>query len=478
MFKFSDRKETGFLLAPTHEEEITTLVARTVKSYKELPLRLYQITRKYRDELRPRHGLLRGREFTMKDLYTFDITSESASDTYHTVRVAYAALFAEMKLPVLAARASSGDMGGALSHEYLLPTAIGDDRVVHCNSCDYVVNEEMAGRGASQGSPADDGLGVWRGITKDRSTLVNVWYPKRITVPGREEIRENTDADVDIHSVKSVVPALDTAVDDAMPLWAATMANSPVETINLLNLADGRLPSAVRQGLAQGKQGVEMWPRQLNGIPRPRLMVSGSIEGDSPDTGFLSVRDGDACPQCSSGTLKVERALELGHTFDLGTRYSEPLGLAVAVPPSTRKEPVFMGCHGIGISRIIGAVAEHLADGAGLNWPTAIAPYSCVVVPGKEEDLEDAIRVHDHIASSAGTGSNLLDLVVDDRAMSLPWKLRDADLIGFPVMIILGRGWRASQRVEVQCRQLKLREDVDWDRLPGLINEIHRKLSK
>jgi prolyl-tRNA synthetase len=476
LFKFSDRKETDFLLAPTHEEEITTLVARTVKSYKELPLRLYQITRKYRDELRPRHGLLRGREFIMKDLYTFDISAESASDTYHTVRAAYAALFAEMKLPVLAARASSGDMGGALSHEYLLPIAIGDDHVVHCNKCDYVVNEEIAGSSAAWGSPADDELGVWRGITKDRLTLVNVWYPKRLIVAGSEETRENTDADIDLHSVKSIVPALDTAVVDAVPLWAAAMANSPLQTMRLLNLADGRLPSSVRQDLVQGKQGAEMWPIQLHGMPLPPLLVSDSIERDFPGAGLLRVRDGDDCPRCSSGTLKVERALELGHTFDLGTRYSEPLGLAVAVPPATKKEPVFMGCHGIGISRIIGAVAEHLADGAGLNWPVAIAPYSCVVVPGKEEDMEGAIRVHDHVVSSAEAGSNLLDVVVDDRRMSLPWKLRDADLIGFPVMIILGRGWRASQCVEVQCRQLKLREDVEWDRLPGFINKLYRRL--
>ncbi|KAK1825639.1 hypothetical protein QBC39DRAFT_366340 [Podospora conica] len=474
LFRFSDRKETEFLLAPTHEEEITTLVAKNIKSHKELPLRLYQITRKYRDELRPRHGLLRGREFTMKDLYTFDTSSEAAADTYHTVQAAYTALFAEMKLPVLAARASSGDMGGALSHEYLLPTAIGDDHVVHCNNCDYVVNQEIAGPGTTRGSPADDEIGVWRGITKDRSTLVNVWYPRRIVVSGSAGPRENADVDIDIHSVKTIVPDLDTAVDDAVPLWADAMASSPSSSMRLLNLVDGRLPSSLGQDLEEGKREAEMWPVQLQDWSPPPFSVPGSV--GNPGPGFLRVRDGDECPQCSSGSLKVERALELGHTFDLGTRYSEPLGLTVAVPPGTKKEPVFMGCHGIGISRIIGAVAEHMADSSGLNWPVVIAPYSGVVIPRKEEDLDDAILVQDHVASSADAGSNLLDLVIDDRRVSMPWKLRDADLIGFPVILVLGRGWRESRCVEVQCRQRGVKEEVEWERLPAFVNELHRLL--
>ena len=158
---------------------MTTLVARTVKSHKELPLRLYQITRKYRDEFRPRHGLLRGREFTMKDLYTFDISLACALQTYDQVGRAYSDMFRELGLPVLAAKASSGDMGGDLSHEYLLPTPLGEDRVVSCNSCDYVVNEEIADTTAVTEAPQNTPISVWRGITKDRSTLVNVCYPHR-----------------------------------------------------------------------------------------------------------------------------------------------------------------------------------------------------------------------------------------------------------------------------------------------------------
>ncbi|KAL2154126.1 hypothetical protein VTH82DRAFT_2802 [Thermothelomyces myriococcoides] len=206
----------AYLLSPTHEEEITSLVARSVRSYKELPLRLYQITRKYRDEFRPRHGLLRGREFVMKDLYTFDTTVESALETYHKVRSVYSQFFADMKLPVLAANASSGDMGGDLSHEYHLPTPLGEDHVVSCDNCDYIVNEEIADAALSSDAVPESSFETWRGITKDRTKLVNVWYPKKIQQVDAGELREITSQDINMSAVKSIVPDLDTAVEDAL----------------------------------------------------------------------------------------------------------------------------------------------------------------------------------------------------------------------------------------------------------------------
>ncbi|GAB1311176.1 proline--tRNA ligase [Madurella fahalii] len=468
LFKFSDRKGVAYLLAPTHEEEITSLVARTVKSYKELPLRLYQITRKYRDEFRPRHGLLRGREFIMKDLYTFDISVQSALETYDKVRAVYSKIFSDMKLPVLAAKASSGDMGGDLSHEYHLPTPLGEDRVVSCDSCDYVVNEEIVDSVISEQAPADTPIQVWRGITRDRTKLVNVWYPRFAKPLGGGGLREYTDQDINFSAVKSVVPDLDAGVENALAFWAAATAADTGTANEVINIVDIRLPPSLAKNPGDNAPTVSSWPAALH---RP-LLVS-SYHGSS---NVLRIRTGDKCPQCVSGTLRVERAMELGHTFFLGTRYSEPLGAVASIPPSGQPVPMQMGCHGIGISRIIGAVAEHLADRTGLNWPVAIAPYSCVIIAGKDASDEDAMQVYHQISGASGARNQFLDLALDDRQRPLPWKLTDADLIGFPVIVLLGREWRGAKRVEVQCRRLGMKQAVDLGDLPSVIGQLHALL--
>ncbi|GKT48402.1 putative proline-specific permease put4 [Colletotrichum spaethianum] len=393
LFSFDDRKGTKYMLSPTHEEEITTLVAKTVKSYKELPLRLYQITRKFRDELRPRHGLLRTREFTMKDLYTFDVSTEAALKTYEKVQSAYAGVFNALKLPVLVARASSGDMGGDLSHEYHLPTAIGEDTVVTCNTCDYAVNAEIAEtrlvkkeRGldtkTATESPMARPVKVWRGISRDRSTLCTT-----------------------------------------------VIKNGNGQLLNL-----------------------------------------------------LAARVGDGCPSCDGGVLQVQKALEVGHTFHLGTRYSEPLGAVVSIPgdraqsgASESTTLMQMGCHGIGVSRLIGAVVEHLADSKGLQWPRAIAPYEVVVIP--TTDLaEEAVGVYDEI-TTASNGFGAVDAVLDDRTVSLTWKLKDADLVGYPVLVVLGKVWKKDKGTcEVQCRRLGINEMVPLTNIRRRVSELLEQL--
>ncbi|KAM7214666.1 hypothetical protein V8F06_009916 [Rhypophila decipiens] len=497
LFRFPDRRGVPYLLSPTHEEEITSLVARTVKSHKELPLRLYQITRKYRDEFRPRHGLLRGREFTMKDLYTFDINLEAALETYHQVGLAYSNIFREMRLPVLAAKASSGDMGGDLSHEYILPTPLGEDRVANCSSCDYVVNEEVADTVAVKEAPSDVPVGVWRGITKDRTTLVNVWYPTQTESPASGGVREYNDADINIFALKSILPDLDAGVEDVLPLWKASVGQSTQSASTLLNIVDGRLPASFVDNLKSGAMRVAVWP----GVDQPPSsalanIVHSRVGADGRPLNLLRIRTGDECPHCTTGTLRVQKGLELGHTFHLGTRYSEPLEATISAPSGTNLTgsgepaqpgndlnrtaqqgiPIQMGCHGIGISRIIGAVAEHFADERGLNWPVAIAPYSCVIIPGRDVADEDALEVYGSILGSLRPSGAHLDPVIDDRAKGIPWKLNDADLVGYPVIIVLGKGWYSSRYAEVQCRRLKVKEFVHIDDLPRIIADLYIKL--
>ncbi|OBT62228.1 prolyl-tRNA synthetase [Pseudogymnoascus sp. 23342-1-I1] len=507
LFRFKDRKEAGYLLAPTHEEEITSLVANTVKSYKELPVRLYQISRKYRDELRPRHGLLRSREFSMKDLYTFDVSPNLAMVTYNQVRAAYVRLFDELKIRYLVAEADSGDIGGDLSHEYHFPTSMGEDHIISCRSCDYVANEELAESslppathepGATwsfvsgpEVSAAKNTFTVWRGISRDRNTLINVWYSPREGFRGGLEV--NT------HAVKGIVTDLDPGVENAALLWAQAIEKNIIEGQNaspggakIVNLVDYRLPSSLTATI----QSAEIDPLWTNSPPPSSLGISISTTAENTSDGqplnLLRISEGDACPRCTDGSLKIEKAIELGHAFYLGARYSDPMKAIVTLPAgyiepevpaiegsaqaavplkSAQQVQMQMGCYGIGVSRLIGAVAETLADETGLNWPRVIAPYEAVVIPARGQE-EGAVDVYDALAGGRQTSRDALDVVLDDRANSFPWKMQDADLVGYPIIVVVGRSWKNSKSCEVQCRRLGTREEVPLDGLAAYIDKL------
>ncbi|PHH63708.1 hypothetical protein CDD81_5580 [Ophiocordyceps australis] len=357
LFRLQDRKKTRLLLSPTHEEEVTSLVAASLHSYKDLPVRLYQTTRKYRDEMRPRHGLLRSREFVMTDLYTFDLCQESAIDTYQQISGAYSCFFEDLKLPVLVAKANSGDMGGDLSHEYHLSHSVGSDVVAVCRECGHAVAYEAAA--AAQDCHGQDG--------------------------------QNTNAQ----------------------------------------------------------------------------------DGDAQDTdaqdNLLGPAAASTCRECVTGSLQLQRGLELGHTFYLGTRYSEPLGLCVPTA-NTSATPVHMGCYGIGVSRLIGAVAELKADERGLQWPRPMAPFEVAVVPSSPKVAPKMLSLYDDLASQG------LDVVLDDRDKRFGWKMRDADLAGYPVIVVLGRAWHEDATCEVQCRSLDIKQTVTSEALPEFVAKIVSRL--
>ncbi|TVY70624.1 Proline--tRNA ligase [Fusarium oxysporum f. sp. cubense] len=472
LFRLKDRKETPLILSPTHEEEITMLVAGIVNSYKDLPIRLYQITRKYRDERRPRHGLLRSREFLMKDLYTFDLTTLEAVETYRQVSAAYRAFFDELKLPYLVAEASSGDMGGDLSHEYHLPSSVGEDTVINCDSCGYTANDEVAtlrtpstAYDGSESPPASH-FRVWRGISKDRKALINAWYPRSSGA--------SAESGLNLHAVKSAVPELDATIEDPLPLWGASLESG---TTKVINVVDGRLVPVFESVRDQ----LPLLPEDL----QPYQVEYSTIDSTASGGGLNLARitDGDACPRCEEGALKIHRALECGHTFQLGTRYSVPLDACVTIPhsgiPAAAAEeglipgsriPLQMGCHGVGVSRIFGAVAEILADEQGLNWPRAIAPFEVAIIPASDL-AEDSLRIYDLLA--AGDNSrNGLDVVLDDRQRSFVWKMKDADMVGFPVLVIMGRSYKENGTCEVQCRRLSIKETVKLDALPEFISNL------
>ncbi|EPE26862.1 Class II aaRS and biotin synthetase [Glarea lozoyensis ATCC 20868] len=505
LFRFKDRKDTGYLLSPTHEEEVTTLVSSSLKSYKDLPVRVHQISRKYRDELRPRHGLLRSREFIMKDLYTFDQSIPLALSTYYEVTAIYAKLFDELKIPYLVAEADSGDMGGNLSHEFHFPTTKGEDHIISCKSCGYVSNEEKAiikFPTEEAGSCDEMSIRKWHGISQDRSTLLTAWYPS-----SNDTSELNPVSEVNIRAVKAVYPDLDSSVDSpnaqAM-FWAhqapqsgselATEAKSD-QTQRLIHLVDGRISSEMSEKLPL------LGPSNSSGRERlfdARLSTEAIIEtwNHDPKTeeplSLLKTRTGDTCPQCNKDKVVVQEAIELGHTFHLGSRYSKPLEANILLPvevtrdheedyefteegqkSSSRKAMIQMGCHGIGVSRMIGAVADTLADEKGLNWPRVMAPFDAVIIPLGNGQLDEAPEViYDALLQSQTTGQAPLDLVIDDRKRGFAWRMNDADLVGYPVIIVVGKKWASEKICEVQCRRLKVRQDVPFEELPTFVNSL------
>jgi len=517
--------------------------------------------RKYRDEPRPRQGLLRTREFVMKDLYTFDLTRDQALKTYEEVRNAYANFFDAFKIPYLVAKADSGNMGGNLSHEYHFPAPNGEDTIISCSTCQYVANAELAESGQTfpESQPTKTGpfiewmwclerqlgnnmrsplgsppgpavaaermdVATWTGVTLDRRTLVIAYYPGTSGLQESTATRSGSKSDFNHHAAKAVVDQLATGIEDPVELWMQALAPCPKaeaetghEHARIVRLFDHRVKEAAHETSASLTFLKHKITERRDALSLDKLLVH-DITAD-PITrkpiDLLEVKSGDPCPKCSTGLLKVQRAVELGHTFFLGTRYSKALHASVAADSQLKagkgrigigaealgagdcpieksaeeKDHALlqMGCHGIGISRLVAAVANTLADLKGLNWPRVIAPFEVVVIPSK--GLEDAAAyVYDQLVVSGpttrsprGLGSiNLdkcaMDVALDDREKDLVWKLADADLIGYPIIVVIGRSWRNNQRCEVQCRRLGLRTEVALDELEGLLLGLLKQL--
>lgn len=440
----------------------------------------------------------------MKDLYTFDSNLQSALETYEVVRQAYSAFFNELKIPYLVAKADSGNIGGELSHEYHFPTTKGEDVLVSCNTCDYVANEELAecdhGRedlirpgyqDARLSSVKDNGQEAeelvefakdpsnpaksyrqWFGITHDRRTLVQAIIPAKKCVVAAEGDRL-LETQVSPYAIKKIFPDLDLGAENPVQLFHEQNRENlgdlhqqdevKLQTLSrIFRLYDNRIasPSQYHPELEQDLMVSEK--------ERPR-----SVTEIDPGRGtdLVRIANGDKCVKCTNGRLKLQSAVELGHTFHLGTKYSKPLDALIAADPAqisedatcgtagtaTQAERVFlqMGCHGIGVSRMIGAVADSLADVKGLNWPRVMAPFECVIVPTKGTESE-VVQVYQLLCGITPDSKNeLVDAIIDDRSKDFGWKLKDADMIGYPVIVILGRGWKDGSRTcEVQCRRL------------------------
>ncbi|MFI9357208.1 proline--tRNA ligase [Streptomyces lydicus] len=459
LFRLKDRKGADYLLGPTHEEIFTLTVKDQCTSYKDLPVILYQIQIKYRDEARPRSGVLRGREFHMKDSYSFDTTDEGLAQSYALHREAYQKIFARLGLDYRIVSAVSGAMGGSASEEFLAPAAAGEDTFVDCPSCDYAANTEAV---TVKVEPADGSAHgpVEELDTPDTPTIETL--AEHLGVPASATLK-NLLVKVDGEIVAVGVPG-NREVD--LGKLGEHLAPATVELVTAEDFTDR--PELVRgyvgpQGLAGKAFRYIADPRVAPGTAwitgankegkHARNVVVGRDFEVDDYLDVVVVEPGDPCPKCGAG-LKIDRAIEIGHIFQLGRKYADAFELDV-LGQNGKPVRVTMGSYGIGVSRAVAALAEQTHDDKGLCWPREIAPADVhVVAAGKATQTELALEVGERLGAAG------LRVLVDDRAGVSPGvKFTDAELLGIPTIVVAGR--RAGEGVvEVKDRRTGEREEL------------------
>jgi len=475
LLRIKDRHNRDFCLGPTHEEVVTDLVRSQVKSYRDLPVNLYQIQTKVRDEIRPRFGLMRCREFIMKDAYSFDTGEDGVRENYDKMFEAYERIFRRCGLEFRAVEADSGAIGGSFSHEFMVMAKSGEDQVVSCTVCSYAANMEKAAAKGLHNEP----------YTEKPMELVKT--PGKKTV---EEVTEFLGVSPD-KLIKTIlftckkIKADKESCNNAACNEACACSNAGEEVVVALIRGDREINETKLKNLLDADELIlagEAKVREVTGclpgfagpvgLKNVRIVADESIGGlgnavtganttdhhyinvthkrdfEVDTTGdFSEVKDGDLC-MCG-GTLRVDRGIEVGHVFKLGTKYSSAMK-ATFLDQNGKEKPIVMGCYGIGIGRTMAASIEQNNDKNGIIWPMAIAPYEVLVMPMNVKDesvFELAKSVYDEL-SRAG-----LEVVLDDRNERPGVKFKDAELIGFPIVIVLGKKTLEKGSIEVRIRQ-------------------------
>lgn len=468
LFRLRDRRGNDYHLGPTHEEIITDLVRRDVRSYKQLPLNLYQIQMKFRDEPRPRAGLLRGREFLMKDAYSFDVDEDAARKSYEIMRETYRRIFDRIGLEYRIVAADSGAMGGSTSAEFQVLTQTGEDRLVACEKCDYAANVEVAEVRAEAIEPGS-------------APLKEVETPDKRSI---EEVAEFLGVKPE-ETIKSLL-----FVADGETVMAIVRGDHEANEIAIARLAGAneiRLATEDEITEATGAPVGFAGPVGFKGkifVDRDAAAVKDAVAGanqlDRHVTGVNFDRDyqgelgsirfaeeGDGCPRCE-GTLRSYRGIEGGHIFILGTHYSENMG-ATFLDPDGKAKPFVMGCYGIGVSRLLATAIEQNHDEDGIRWPVSIAPFSIVLAPiGKNAEVLAAAEALYEELVVAG-----LEVLYDDRDERPGVKFKDADLLGIPFRLVVGGRGLEKGVVEFKARDSKETEEIARD---GIVEELKRRI--
>ena len=480
MFKLNDRHGHEYCLGPTHEELVTVLAKMDTSSYKQLPVSLYQIQNKYRDEKRPRFGLMRSREFIMKDAYTFDMDEEGLDKQYHLMYDAYTRIFTRCGLHFRPVLADSGAIGGSGSHEFEVIADSGEADIVYCKDCDFAANIEAVEPKALSSS-----------VHNDKAKEI-------VETPGQHTIQMVCDF---LHvpvvcSVKAVVYKLDDTV-----VLALVRGDHEVNEVRLQNLFN-----AVNVGLASdedlkrcGLIAGYISPIGLKKADNFEIIVDTTVMemedaccgANAVDKHYVHVnpkRDfgdvrvetirlitaEDCCPKCG-GMIELKKGIEVGQVFKLGTKYSEKLGCTY-LDRDGKPHPMVMGCYGIGITRTVAASIEQNHDKDGIIWPVAIAPYEVVIVPANNKD-EGVMNAARHLYDEMEDCRD--EVILDDRDERAGIKFKDADLIGYPIRVTIGKKWKESGLVEVRLRRSGVVSEVALadckTKVLEMLEELHKK---
>lgn len=467
MFRLNDRNDRSYCMGPTHEEVFTDIIRQEINSYKQLPLNLYQIQAKYRDERRPRFGVMRTKTFTMKDAYTFDIDQEGLDKSYQDMFEAYTNIFRRCELENSPVQADSGAMGGSASAEFMVKSEVGEDEIVFCSGCDYAANIEKAISVNHEACDEDikelkevhtpgvttiDELSKFFNIEEGKFGKTLIYYADgksvAVVVRGDREVNETkvTNAiggaiEFELASESTIKEVTNAEVGFAGPIGIKTdyllIDKEVADQKNIIigaNKTDYHIENA-------------NYGRDFEGIV-----------GD-----FRNVEEGDKCTKCGSA-LEVARGVEVGHIFKLGTKYSESMG-ATYLDKNGKSQPIVMGCYGIGVERTAAAVIEQHHDENGIIWPLSIAPYHVVVVPvnmKKEEQVDAAEKIYNELKDMG------VEVLLDDRDERVGFKFKDSELIGIPMRITVGKDI-TDGKVEFKLRAESDKEVINLDEIKSKI---------
>ena len=454
MWRVKDRHGRGFCLGPTHEEMVTTLIRDEVRSYNQLPLSLYQIQNKYRDERRPRFGLMRSREFIMKDMYSFDKDVEGMNVSYKKMYDAYTNVFNRCGLEFRPVEADNGAIGGGHSHEFTVLAEAGESNIAYCSECDYAASDEKAE------------LKVIASAEEEMKELEKVSTPDAHTI---EKVAEYLNLPLD-KTIKAVAFQTDT---NELVL-AFVRGDHEVNDVKVINLIEGAIELRMADEEAiTAAGGVAGFMSPIGIKEGTKIVVDATVMGmynacagaNEKDFHFINVnpkrdfkdvivadirmiKEGDACPHCGA-PVKMTRGIEAGQVFTLGTKYSESLH-ATFLDENGKEKPLQMGCYGIGVGRTMAAAVEQNNDADGIIWPRSIAPYEAIVVPVNAKN-EDQMAVAEEIYQ--GLLAQGVDAIIDDRKERAGVKFKDADLIGYPMRITVSPKALEEGSVEVKIRR-------------------------
>ncbi len=472
MFRLTDRHNRGFALGPTHEEMITTLVDAEVHSYRDLPLLLYQIQNKYRDEIRPRFGLMRGREFIMKDLYSFDEDDDGLDISYRKMYAAYQAIFERMALKYRVVEADSGAIGGNESHEFMVLADSGECTVIYCDACDYAANVEKAVCAEPKAEANLDKLEPLEKIaTPGLRTIQDL--VEQLHIPEEKQVKTlmySADGEILAVILRGDRELNEIKLKNYLGCNQLFMADE--ESVrNICAAGFGSLgPVSLKAKILMDKEVSVLRNFSCGANEDGFHYINVNVGRDFVPTAvgdFKNVIEGDPCPACNS-SMKAIRGIEVGHVFKLGTKYSDALHAFYRNAEGEEKAMV-MGCYGIGVSRTMAAAVEQNYDANGIIWPMPIAPYQVIIIPvnsQKEDQMRAALDIY---AELLGMG---LEVILDDRDERAGVKFKDADLIGIPIKITIGPKALQENQVEVKKRWETEAVRIEIDRVGAFARAI------